>query len=122
MSPKDFLLILVNVVLTVSGQLLLKQGMTQVGRISGVGTALASFAKTFTNIYVLAGLGVYGFTSMIWLVVLSRVRLSIAYPMISMGYVLSILASWLIFKEQVPATRILGGVVICVGVYMVSLN
>ncbi len=122
MPIKDFSLILANVILTVTGQICLKQGMTQVGRITGLGNALNSIAKTFANPYVLAGLGIYGFTSMIWLVVLSRMKLSIAYPMISLGYVLSIFAAWLVFKEQIPVTRIVGGVVICVGVYMVTLN
>lgn len=122
MSFKDFLLILLNVVFTVSGQLLLKQGMLQVGRISSMSNPASVLSRTFTNLYVLGGLGVYAFTSMIWLVVLSRVKLSIAYPMVSLGYVLSIVAAWLFFKEHVPTTRLVGGIVICVGVYLVSLN
>ena len=45
---------------------------------------------------------------MIWLIILSRVKLSVAYPIISLGYVMSIFFSWIFFKESVPRIRVLG--------------
>ncbi len=117
---KDFLLLFFNVLLTVIGQILFKQGMTMVGRINGLRDASAKLIQAFLNPYVLSGIAIYGFTTLVWLVILSRVKLSIAYPMLSSGYVLSILFSWMLFKESVPKIRILGALIICVGVYLVA--
>jgi len=120
---KDFALLLFNVILSVLGQILLKQGMNQVGEISGSFQQMApKLIQALMNPFVIGGIGVYGSTTLIWLVVLSRIKLSVAYPMISLGYILSILFSWLLFKEDVPKIRVLGAFVICIGVYLVSMG
>ena len=85
-----------------------KHGMNIVGRINSVRDALGKLPQAFLNPYVLSGIAIYGFTTLVWLVILSRVKLSIAYPMLSSGYVLSILFSWLLFKEAIPKVRIIG--------------
>ena len=117
---KDFLLLICNVLFTVTGQLLLKQGMIRVGRVDDVNRVMHKLMQAFTNPFVVGGIATYGFTTMIWLVILSRVKLSVAYPIISLGYVVSILFSWIIFKESVPRVRVLGAVIICIGVYLVA--
>ena len=117
---KDFILLFFNVLLTVIGQILFKQGMNMVGRINSVRDALGKLPEAFLNPYVLSGIAIYGFTTLVWLVILSRVKLSIAYPMLSSGYVLSILFSWLLFKESIPKVRIIGALIICIGVYLVA--
>ncbi len=117
---KDFILLFFNVLLTVIGQILFKHGMNIVGRINSVRDALEKLPQAFLNPYVLSGIAIYGFTTLVWLVILSRVKLSIAYPMLSSGYVLSILFSWLLFKESIPKVRIIGALVICIGVYLVA--
>ncbi|MDP6594590.1 MAG: EamA family transporter [Candidatus Poribacteria bacterium] len=120
---KDFALLLFNVILSVLGQILLKQGMNQVGEISGSFQQMApKLIQALMNPFVIGGIGVYGSTTLIWLVVLSRIKLSVAYPMISLGYIFSILFSWLLFKEDVPKIRVLGAFVICIGVYLVSMG
>ena len=120
MTLKDFLLLICNVLFTVTGQLLLKQGMLQVGRVEGVSRVIHKLIQAFMNPFVIGGIATYGFTTMIWLVILSRVKLSVAYPIISLGYLLSILFSWIFFKESIPRIRVLGAVVICIGVYLVA--
>lgn len=117
---KDFLLLFFNVLLTVLGQILFKYGMNTIGRVSSLRDALPKLTQAFLNPYILSGIGIYGFTTLVWLVILSRVKLSIAYPMLSSGYVLSILFSWMLFKESVPKIRIIGAAVICIGVYLVA--
>ena len=120
---KDFTLLLFNVILSVLGQILLKQGMNQVGEISGSFQQMApKLIQALMNPFVVGGIGGYGSTTLIWLVVLSRIKLSVAYPMISLGYMFSILFSWLLFKEDVPKIRVLGAFVICIGVYLVSMG
>ncbi len=117
---KDYFLLIFNVLLTVIGQLLLKQGVTAVGQIGSFRELLSKFWQVIFNPYVLGGISIYGFTTFVWLVILSRVKLSIAYPMLSLGYVLVIPFSWFIFKESIPRVRIIGAIIICIGVYLVA--
>ena len=117
---KDFILLFFNVLLTVLGQILFKHGMNVVGRVNSIRDAFGKLTQAFLNPYILSGIAIYGFTTLIWLIILSRVKLSIAYPMLSFGYVLSILFSWLLFKESIPKVRIIGALVICIGVYLVA--
>ena len=120
---KDIALILINVFFTVVGHTMLKQGMSQVGRVTGdLDVIKSSFLRAASNPFVIFGLLIFVFTSMLWLVVLSRVPLSVAYPMLSLSYVFAILVSWLIFKEHIPWTRVVGAIIICGGVYLVSLK
>jgi drug/metabolite transporter (DMT)-like permease len=120
LSFRLVLLLLFNVLLTVIGQLLLKRGMISVGPVQSLKDAIPKLVQAFLNPFVIGGISVYGVTTMVWLVILSRVRLSVAYPMISLGYVLSILLSWLFLKESMSKIRIIGAIVICIGVYLVA--
>ena len=117
---KDFILLFFNVLLTVIGQILFKHGMNTVGRVNSIQDVLGKLTQAFLNPYILSGIAIYGFTTLVWLVILSRVKLSIAYPLLSSGYVLSILFSWMFFKESIPKIRIIGAVIICIGVYLVA--
>ncbi len=117
---KDFILLFFNVLLTVIGQILFKHGMNTVGRVNDIRDVLGKLTQAFLNPYILSGIAIYGFTTLVWLIILSRVKLSIAYPLLSSGYVLSILFSWLFFKESIPKIRIIGAVIICIGVYLVA--
>ena len=94
--------------------------MNTVGRINSIRDASEKLIQAFLNPYVLSGIAIYGFTTLVWLIILSRVKLSIAYPMLSSGYVLSILFSWMLFKESIPKIRIIGALIICIGVYLVA--
>lgn len=118
---KQLILLLVTVSLNVLGQLMMKRGMSSVGAISGdLSIMVQSIAKAFLNPYVVAGVAAYGFSSIFWLVLLSRVDLSYAYPALSLGYVLITLVSAIFLGEQVSALRWAGVFVICVGVIMIS--
>ena len=117
---KDYVLLIFNVLLTVFGQILLKQGVSTVGRIGGFRELIPKLTQVIFNPYVLGGISIYGFTTFVWLVILSRVKLSIAYPMLSLGYVLAIPFSWFFFKESIPKERIIGAIIICIGVYLVA--
>ena len=117
---KDLLLIFFSVLLAAAGQLLLKQGMREVGRVSDLARVPSTILTALLNPIVLAGLAVFGISAMSWLVVLSRVKLSIAYPMVSLGYVAVVFLSWLIFKEPVKPITIAGCIAIAVGVFLIS--
>lgn len=119
---KSLLLVLASVVCGVIGQVALKSGMAQVGRIGG---AQASFLldtawRVLTTPLVLFGLACYGLGALAWLVVLSRLDLSVAYPFLALNFVLITLASRLVLGETVPPLRWLGVLVICCGVIIVA--
>lgn len=118
---QNALLLAVTVLLNVAGQVLIKQGMTVAGAVEGQASAVVqTFVRGFTTPWIWAGLVAYGLSALLWMAVLSRVELSIAYPALSMGYVLVVLISWLVLKEPVNALRWIGVLVICVGVYLVA--
>ena len=70
--------------------------------------------------HIVGGIGCYVISVVVWILALSRVEVSIAYPMLSVGYVINALAAWYLFGEAVTPMRMLGIGVIIVGVYMVA--
>jgi undecaprenyl phosphate-alpha-L-ara4N flippase subunit ArnE len=111
------LLIFTSVVLGAVGQVLLKMGALRVGGVADVGLLLW---RILTNPHILAGFALYGVASVLWIVVLSRAPLSLAYPLLSLGYVLVLLASAYVFGETIPAVRVAGIAAILVGLLLVS--
>jgi drug/metabolite transporter (DMT)-like permease len=120
-APRELVLLVTTILLNVVGQLAMKRGMAAVGvvtlEVSGLPTMVG---RSLSNVYVLAGVAAYGASAVLWLVLLSRVALSYVYPMISLGYVLVVLVSWAILKEEVPPLRWIGVLIICAGVYLVG--
>ncbi len=118
---KQLILLLVTVSLNVFGQLMMKRGMSSVGVITGdLGMLADSLTRAVMNPFVLAGVASYGVSTIFWLVLLSRVELSYAYPALSMGYVLITLVSAFLLGEQVSAMRWAGVFIIVTGVILVT--
>lgn len=120
MRAFDFSCILVGVLLNAAAQLLLKAGASSTGGITlsaGVGrTALGLLQHPA----ILGGLACYAVSVVVWIVALSRVEVSMAYPMLSIGYVVNALLAWWLFGEDVNLQRWLGIFVIMVGVALVA--
>ena len=114
MSP--FIFIAFSTVFSVSGQLMLKRGMSHMGDTPGRNPLLYMALSP----WVISGLFIYGIGVLAWLSAMSRLELSYVYPFASLGYIGIILGSWFLFKEKVSALRILGIVVIIVGVLITS--
>lgn len=116
-----FALLLVAMSLTVTGELLLKNGMNRHGELNvSLDTLVPTAVKLFTNPFVLGGFVFVFSGALFWLAVLSRWPLSLAYPLLSISYILGIGASVLLLKEKVSWVQLLGVLVIIVGVYLVS--
>jgi drug/metabolite transporter (DMT)-like permease len=116
------LYILISVLFGALGQLLLKKGMNGMGQVSlslpwrHLGGTLWRIG---TNPYVFIGLIIYLAATIFWLVALSRVDLSYAYPFVSLSYVIMLIASRLLFRENITPVRLLGTFVICLGVFII---
>ncbi|MFP3867514.1 MAG: EamA family transporter [Desulfobacteraceae bacterium] len=117
------LLILVDVMFNVSGQLLLKHGMSRVGNFDlSLSTIYPVFFKAATSRFVLMGLFCYGIGFMIWLIVLAKAEVSYAYPLISLGYIFTAILAWSLFGEAVTLARMAGIVVTCIGVFLIATS
>jgi multidrug transporter EmrE-like cation transporter len=111
--------VMVPVFIGVCGQIFLKLGMSAVGPLK-TQPVWQYFFKAFLNWQVLCGFSLYFLSSLFWMLVLSKEDLSFAYPLLSVGYVLILLFSFLIFKEHVSFVRWFGVLVIIFGVILIS--
>lgn len=118
-----FLLILCGVMLNAGAQLLLKAGMSQIGHFefSWVNVVPIS-CKVMGNFPIISGLFMYVVSVGVWLLVLSRVQVSYAYPMLSIGYIVNAIAAYYLFGEPLTFLRISGILVIIAGVYLIAQN
>jgi multidrug transporter EmrE-like cation transporter len=121
MTPIAFALIITGVLLNAAAQLLLKAGVAAVGTINLQGEHLWRAGRTLAfEPHILGGLACYVASVVLWILALSRVEVSIAYPMLSIGYIVTALAAWYLFGENLNAVRMTGIVVIIAGVYLVA--
>jgi multidrug transporter EmrE-like cation transporter len=121
MSLVAFGLILTGVLLNATAQLLLKAGVNAVGHFAFSVENLVPIAiKLGTQLPILAGLGCYVISVVVWILGLSRVDVSVAYPLLSLGYVVNALAAWWLFGEVLNAQRLIGIGVILIGVVLVA--
>jgi multidrug transporter EmrE-like cation transporter len=117
----SFALVMTGVLLNAAAQLLLKAGTNAVGRFAfSLENALPVGWKLATEPHILGGLTCYVVSVVIWIMALSRVEVSIAYPMLSVGYAVNAVAAWYLFGEAVSLTRLAGIGIIIVGVYVVA--
>ena len=115
-------LLLVSITFAVVGQLTLKAAMDRVGRIgreSALGDTLVRAAK---EPLLWGGLALFGISAMFWLVVLSRVRLSVAYPLVGISYILIVLLARYRLHEHVPPLRWVGVFVIALGIAIIGFS
>ena len=88
--------IMISVIGGAVGQILLKKGMGSMGPLTlSLGKLGEVLWRIGTNPYVIAGLAIYVTGTVFWLVALSRVDLSYAYPFASLSYVVMLAAAWL---------------------------
>jgi len=114
-------LIMTGVLLNAIAQLALKQGMRQIGYFDfDAGTLVSMSWRIGSNGYVMFGLVCYVVSVAVWLLALSRVEVGYAYPMLSVGYIVTAVAAFYLFGEALTMTRVVGIAVIIFGVYLVS--
>lgn len=119
---ETILLIFCVLTLSLSGQALMKKGVTQLGIISMealMRNPLAIIKQMFTSPLIIGGLFLAAVGAFLWLVVLSRTDLSYALPLLGgLAYLIILLVSWLFLGEQLTLYRLLGIVLIGGGVFL----
>ncbi len=119
---KSLIMIFFSISLAVGGQLLLKTGMNAIGPITGedVRNGASTIMEVVTNPQVVIGLMLYFISAAVWLVVLSRVDLSFAYPLLGSSYIVVLFASRFLFNEPITAVRVGGALLISLGVVLIT--
>ena len=121
MTPSAFSLILTGVLLNAIAQLALKASVNDMGAISiGLNTAMPVFTRLAAEPWLWVGLTCYGISVIVWILALSRVDVTIAYPMLSIGYVVNALAAWTLLGEALTGQRVLGIGIIIIGVIVLT--
>jgi drug/metabolite transporter (DMT)-like permease len=114
-----FAFLLTGVLLNAGAQLLLKAGTNALGVIS-LEDEWGRLGRVALEPHIVAGLGCYVVSVAVWIIGLSRVPVSIAYPMLSLGYIVNAVAAHYLLGESVTASRWLGIGFIIVGVWLVA--
>ncbi len=118
MSFQEFCLLLVSVLTSAMGQLFLKMGATKLGKVDA-GNAVSHIFNIILTPELLLGLSCYGLGAIAYILLLTRVSLSVAGPSASIIYVFSVLIGYFVFKETIPIHRAFGlGFIVC-GVLLV---
>lgn len=115
----NFILLFFSISLAIAGQLLMKQGMMMFGKFP-LNQLLARLIPMLLQPYVFFGIICFGISSIFWLAVLSRIDLSMAYPLVSVAYVVVAIFSYFVFRENVSLLRWLGIITICLGVFLIA--
>ena len=112
--------VLLSVTFNAMAQLLLRIAMVDFNAASSPRPLLSWVLALALSPPLLGGLVLFGFSILAWLVVLSRLPVSIAYPMASLGYVVAALLGVVVLKEPIHVLQIVGIVVICLGVGLIA--
>lgn len=119
--PQIALVLAASILTTVSAQLFLKKGVLSMGNLNFSFSNIFSFIfRIIQNGWLMTGLFFFGISFLIWIFILSKLQLNMAYPVVvSINFCLITLASWLLFKEYLGIAQILGIAAIIFGVFLV---
>ena len=121
MSALSFSLVVVAILLGTGAQLLLKAGTNAVGSFAfTLENALPVGMKLALEPRILAGTGCYAISLIVWIMALSRTEVSVAYPVVSLGFALNAVLAWWLLGEAVTPMRMAGIGIIIVGVFLVA--
>jgi multidrug transporter EmrE-like cation transporter len=115
-------LVLFSVACSAVAQVMLKHGMAQpaVQQALGSGRALAVLPAVLSGAAVPAGLALYGLGALVWLLVLARLDVSVAYPFVALGFVVTMVLGCLLFGEALTLRKLLGTAAVMAGVWLVA--
>jgi multidrug transporter EmrE-like cation transporter len=122
MNLTTFAFIISGVLLNACAQVLLKAGTNALGGAIHLtmSNAFETFIRVASQLPILAGLACYALSLVVWIMGLSRTDVTIAYPMLSLGYVVAAAGAWLFLGEAVSPQRMLAIGVIMVGVVLLA--
>lgn len=124
MTLTTWIALLLSITLATIGQLLLKAGMEATGaEVALAPRAILDLVVTvFGSWRLLLGFLAFGTSSLFWLTALSRVPLSVAYPIVSLSYVIILGSSVLLLGERPSAVTWGGALLVMCGVALIGIG
>ncbi|MBD2124524.1 EamA family transporter [Trichocoleus sp. FACHB-262] len=119
MTLQEFSLLLMSIVASVAGQFFLKAGALKLGKVN-VDNVLGHILSILFTPELLAGLTCYAFGAIAYILLLTRVKLSIAAPSVALSYVFAVMLGYFLFRETIPISRVIGLSLIVSGVVLVA--
>ena len=121
MTLTAFILIMIGVLLNAVAQLALKASVKDTGAIEiSAGNVMPVASQLMAEPWLWVGLGCYGISVIVWILALSRVDVTIAYPMLSVGYVVNAFAAYALLGETLTPGRLVGIGIIILGVTVLA--
>jgi multidrug transporter EmrE-like cation transporter len=121
MNLISFCLIFTGVMLNAAAQILMKAGTNAIGHFEfSIENVLPIGWKLATEWHIVTALFCYGISVVVWILALSRVPVSIAFPLLSMAYIVTAVAAWYLLGEALSLTKLVGIGVIILGVIIIS--
>ena len=119
MNPQEFGLLLIAILSSSGGQFFLKVGALKLGKVTS-NNLVNHVLSILVTPELLVGLLFYGLGAIGYIMLLTRVNLSVAGPSAALIYVFSVLLGYFAFHEPIPDSRLVGlGLIIC-GVILVA--
>lgn len=113
-------MILSSVLLNAFAQVFLRKSMMSFANTEfSLDTIKIWLPQLVTSIYLWSGILCYGVSIVVWLYVLAKTEVSYAYPFLSIGYIITAIAGYALFNENLSLLRIFGIFVICIGVILI---
>jgi drug/metabolite transporter (DMT)-like permease len=125
-KPISYVLIIISVGLAISGQICLRRGMTDVKGKTGMGAGElikkpATFIKEIATTWlVLLGLALFMISALFWLIVLTDVPLGVAYPFVSLTYIVVMLYDKFFENREILALNWVGVAAIVAGIILIN--
>ena len=114
-------LLLLNVALVTAAQVLLKAGTVKFAAVSQSKGVVSAFFKIIVNPYIMGGTSCYVLSLVLWIYILTRAKLSMAYPIMSLSYVTVMVLSVLLFRENINFNQWIGALLIVVGTSLIFI-
>jgi multidrug transporter EmrE-like cation transporter len=119
--PNNIIIILLSIVMSSTAHVLLKKGMmTHASNGISSDGVFSLVWVVVTNVWVMGGMFLHVSALVIWLLALSKVDISFAYPFLALGYVLVSAMAWLWLGEELSQMRIIGLAVIVIGIFILA--
>ena len=121
MNLSTFSLVVTGVLLNAVAQLALKASVRDTGAIElNAAAALPTALRLSAEPWLWFGLVCYAVSLVVWILALSRVDVSVAYPMLSLGYIVNAIAAWAWLGEDMNLAKVAGIGIIILGVFVLA--
>lgn len=119
--PHPLVFLFLAVAANALAQIVIKHGLNRLGELNwSAATAISTMFQVFTNGWVMSGIIACVISLAAWVVALSKLELSVAYPMVSVSYILTAIAGYYIFNESLSPERLAGILLITTGAFLLG--